>query len=791
MIKIIKKLFIISCFFISVTYTNFELEAEEISPISEESFTEEDLINVTIQFENEVDLSILPSSRIEYVFDTLPIISAIVTDEEYDRLNKLSQIKNIFKEKPIKISSQTRDWGHANSNILLMNGSGLKGDGIKIAVLDSGIDLNHPDLKVAGGKNFITNNNQFGDDNGHGTHVAGIIAALDNKIGVVGVAPNSKIYSLKILDSKGEGTTIDLAEAIDWSIEHKIDIINLSFGLYGSDPIIEELLKKAYSKGMLIVGASGNDNSNSISFPANLDNVIAVGAIDQQQKRALFSNKGNELEISAPGVDVLSTYLNNGYTTMSGTSMASPYVSGYLALLKQKYPTLSNGKLRQLLGEYAVDLGAVGRDSYYGHGIIQSFVADYFVTTDEALPIYDNRSGSLKIVGYLEKDEIYPTIGNDYFSWHQIQFDTFTGFVRKQNTKLAFQPELKNKYTKPNQNNRQVTMLTDTPIYDNSSGTLIPFGTIKKGASYTILVEGNKWIGLKFANRIGYVKSENVRVEFTQSDKYFKTTTDHVPIYDNRSGSLVEVGQLTKGQIYPRTTDYGNWHQIQFGNYFGYVRKFQTEVATTHKLLNMNESKNTSKRTFKASNHLVVYDNTSGSLVPFGVINKGISYVIYTNGSKWVGVQFANRIGYVKQSDLTLSFTETDKYFSAAKSNVPIFDNRTGSLIKVGTLLKGQIYPRTQDYGNWHQIQFGDHFAYVKKALTKVAISHNLSNINTLYQSTKKAFMPQRDLIVYDNTSGSLVPFGTISKGTSVTISKEYTTWNQIIFANRVGFIRK
>src|SRR5690606_24742227 len=243
--------------------------------------------------------------------------------------------------------------------------------------------------------------------------------------------------------------------------------------------------------------------------------------------------------------------------------------------------------------------------------------------------------------------------------------------------------------------------------------------------------------------------------------KYFRVITDNLTVYDNRSGSLKPIGKLKKGQVYPRIKDYGNWHQIQFGNIYGYVKKADTVPADGKEIKNENKSYKNQARTFKALTDVIVYDNTSGSLVPFGVIDKGQVYPIATDYGNWWRVIYADRVGYVRKSEVETQFTKSDKYFRAEK-NLPIYDNRTGTLIKVGEIEKGQVYPRVKDYGNWHQIQFGNIYGYVHKNGTSPATGNEIKNLNTNYKNQSRTFKTLQAVTVYDNTSGKLVPFGKI-----------------------------
>lgn len=292
---------------------------------------------------------------------------------------------------------QESDWGTKYIQVSKLWKKGYTGKGIKVAILDTGVDRTHPDLKgnVRGGVSFVKGIKSYNDDHGHGTHVAGIIAAKNNKIGYVGVAPDAQIYAVKVLNKNGEGTVNDIVKGLNWSIQNHMNIINMSLGLTVDEigkknfELLDQTIKKAYSKGILIVAAAGNDGTKEINYPANFRNVIAVGALVENEKNAQgkiyhkrddYSNYGRKLEFSAPGSFVFSTYPRNmvpvwtedrGYEMMSGTSMASPYVAGFLAVLKQRYPTYSNQTLRMKLRYYTKDLGVRGRDEYYGYGVIQ------------------------------------------------------------------------------------------------------------------------------------------------------------------------------------------------------------------------------------------------------------------------------------------------------------------------------------------------------------------------------------------------------------------------------------
>jgi len=282
---------------------------------------------------------------------------------------------------PPVIPGQTTDWGVDRVKAPTAWANENTGEGVNIAVLDTGIAL-HPDLTIAGGV-AITGSSYF-DDNGHGTHVAGIIAAMDNNIGVIGVAPKANLYAVKVLDSQGSGYVSDVVAGIDWAIDNNINIINLSLGSSSYSSLLEDAVNTAYSKGILLVAAAGNSGTKrttleNVEYPAKFGSVIAVAATgaDLYNSRASFSSTGIEVEVSAPGVNIKSTYLNNSYATMSGTSMATPMVAGDLALLIQANRKLTTPltitDLRLLVLDQRVkDLGATGKDNLYGYGLIQA-----------------------------------------------------------------------------------------------------------------------------------------------------------------------------------------------------------------------------------------------------------------------------------------------------------------------------------------------------------------------------------------------------------------------------------
>jgi len=207
---------------------------------------------------------------------------------------------------------------------------------IKIAIVDTGIQLNHPELsiKLWPGYNFVDGNLVPNDGNGHGTHVAGIAAALtENGLGIAGMAPSASIIPVRALDNSGNGLLSNIANAITYSTNAGAKVINLSLGSTQSSITLENAVNYAWSQGVVVIAAAGNEASSTPTYPAAYQNVIAVASTDSNDQKSDFSNFGTWVDVAAPGSTILSTYIGSYYAYLSGTSMAAPHVSGLAALL--------------------------------------------------------------------------------------------------------------------------------------------------------------------------------------------------------------------------------------------------------------------------------------------------------------------------------------------------------------------------------------------------------------------------------------------------------------------------
>lgn len=227
-----------------------------------------------------------------------------------------------------------------------------RGKGVKIAVIDTGIDHEHPAIKpnYRGGVNILSPRSNPMDYNGHGTHVAGIIAGKASEMGIIGVAPKAQIYAVKAFNRKGSANLSDLLTAINWCIENRINIINMSFGMDKVSESLRHAIQVAHKKGIVMIAASGNQGLNGrIDYPARFPETIAVTSVSMDNGISSFSNRGKGIDVAAPGERIPSAWLNQTKKEMSGTSMAVPHVSGIVALILSIDPTLNPEQIRFLL----------------------------------------------------------------------------------------------------------------------------------------------------------------------------------------------------------------------------------------------------------------------------------------------------------------------------------------------------------------------------------------------------------------------------------------------------------
>lgn len=276
--------------------------------------------------------------------------------------------------------AETIDWGLKNRNIPIA-WKNSKGKGIKVAVLDTGVP-DHKDLPDPIAKATFVGGSDS-DRNGHSSHCGGIIGARANGVGVVGVAPECDLMYGKVLGDNGSGSSLGIARGIDWAVENGADIISMSIG-GGYDREVEAACRRAIAAKVLLIAAAGNSGANAgVDYPGRLPETIAVAAYAINDGIASFSSGGPEVDIAAPGQNILSTVPGQQYQTMSGTSMATPFIAGLCALILSSRPhdewIRDVREMRKLLAGNAEDRGSLGKDNRWGYGV--PIVTDLVIDT--------------------------------------------------------------------------------------------------------------------------------------------------------------------------------------------------------------------------------------------------------------------------------------------------------------------------------------------------------------------------------------------------------------------------
>jgi subtilisin len=327
-------------------------------------------------------------------YNLIPAIACELTEQAINALKKNPVIAYIEEDIEVQAIADTMPWGVDRIDADVVQAGGNTGTGVKIAIIDTGIDYTHPDLNdnYKGGYDFVNNDADPKDDNGHGTHCAGIAAAESNGLGVIGVAPQASLYAVKVLNSRGSGTLSGIILGIEWSVNYNIQVASMSLGTSTYTQSLKDACDNANVAGLIVVAAAGNEGDGNpdtveYSYPAAYESVIAVGATDRYNVAPYWSNTGPYVELAAPGVGIYSTLptyrvtlsrsYGYNYGTLSGTSMACPHVTGTVALVIASDPTLTGTQVRDRLTATADDLGNAGKDNVYGYGLVDA---------DEAAP---------------------------------------------------------------------------------------------------------------------------------------------------------------------------------------------------------------------------------------------------------------------------------------------------------------------------------------------------------------------------------------------------------------------
>ncbi len=346
----------------------------------------------------DVQVVRIAGGTVERQFNLIPTVLAEVPAPAVEALKQNPRVRYIEPNGEVwALEEATIPWGVERvqaPEVWDDDGPTSTGDGVSVAILDTGIDATHGDLGVVECTNTVddtgcgNDHEDGGDGHGHGTHVAGTVAADRFGATVAGVAPDVALYDAKVLGDDGSGSWESVAAGIEWAVEELGDraVLNMSLGGDSDSQTLRDAADTAYAKGALLVAAAGNSGNppgrgDNVGYPARYESVIAVAATGENDQRASFSSTGPDVELAAPGVDILSTVPGDETDTMSGTSMASPHVAGAAALAWAAAPDHSNEELRTVLQETAEDLGS---SNHYGHGLVDAQAAVAAASEDGA-----------------------------------------------------------------------------------------------------------------------------------------------------------------------------------------------------------------------------------------------------------------------------------------------------------------------------------------------------------------------------------------------------------------------
>ncbi|UTE77344.1 M14 family metallocarboxypeptidase [Rossellomorea sp. KS-H15a] len=441
-----------------------------------------------------------------------------------------------------------------------------------------------------------------------------------------------------------------------------------------------------------------------------------------------------------------------------------------------EYPYISqSGNWLKL--EFAGRIGYVHTNS--AKPILAPSAYHYISITKENTSVYSNENGELVSLAQVNKGETFEKL-RDVGNWYEVNLAGKRAYVWKEATSLIM--DSSDTFIDDSGSN-VIKIGKKAGLYDSSSGSLKNIGYLEENQTIDYVQATGDWYMVNILGRKAFLHKSAIDTEFKKSDLYYEVTQSNVPFVMNVNGKLVELGELQAGQRYKRVGESGNWHIIDVMGTKAFVWKEATIPSSS-------PPKSTSRKgTYKLVQiqDTTIFDNSSGSLVPIAKLKKGSSFYYIGQMGNWYKVSFSGREGYIHKNSVALEFVESDQYFQASQDSLPIMRNENGTLIEVGKLNKGEVYKRTNNYGNWHQIEYGNEVGFVWKAATEPYRSSGLPSFST--GSPTFDVTAQNTVSVYDNSSGQLDPIGQINHGASFSIIEKMGNWYRIDFAGRKAFI--
>jgi subtilisin family serine protease len=316
---------------------------------------------------------------VKYLYPDIQAAAVDMSEEEISALRASGTVRYVEPDYVVTALGPIMPWNIQQINADKVQAAMTNGTGVRVAVIDTGIDYTHPDLigVYAGGYNVLTGTDDPMDDNGHGTHCSGILAATGSSRGIYGTAPGISLYGVKVLSAKGEGRMSDVIQGIFWAKNNSMQVASMSLGSSEDSQALHDAVDDATANGVLIVAAAGNSGvasgvGDTMGYPGKYDTVLAVAAVNRYNHRASWSGTGSNLSVSAPGVNIRSTIPGAAYAIYSGTSMATPHVAGVAALVYSAHPTWTNLQVRQQIENTATPLGNTW---FYGAGLVNATAA--------------------------------------------------------------------------------------------------------------------------------------------------------------------------------------------------------------------------------------------------------------------------------------------------------------------------------------------------------------------------------------------------------------------------------